>query len=277
LSQQQPFQIYAEPELEDSCLVVGWSEDVGRMGEGVIECLNRKLGGREFAELDLEAFFQLGGVAVQDNIARFPEVKFSCCPGKNVVTLKSSSPRSEWYRFMESVLDIARDYCHVKEIFSIGGMVYLGPHTTPRQLMAISNSAEMRDSLNEYDLIRDLDYETPPGQRPTLSSFLIWSAARRDIAAASLWIPVPFYLVGVEDPRAWQRGLDFLDERLGLEMDLSDIAEAAMRQNERIARLRVDSPEVDDYIHRLETGTVLSQDESESLFQQVNELLKQRE
>ncbi len=110
-----------------------------------------------------------------------------------------------------------------------------------------------------------------------MSSFLIWSAGRRNIAAASLWIPVPFYLVAAEDPRAWQRALNFLDERLGLEMDLRDVAEAAMRQNEKIAHLRFDYPEIDNYIQRLESGTALSQEESEHLFQSVNDFLKKQD
>jgi len=274
LSEKQIYEIFEKPELESSTLVVGWSEDAGRLGPGVVDYLNQKLGAKEFAEVELEDFFPLGGVSVQDDVARFPEIKFHYCPQKRLVTLKSNSPRSEWYRFMETVLDIAQNYCHASEIYTIGGMVYFGPHTTPRQLMTIVNSAEMRESMNQDDLIVDLDYETPPGQRPTLNSFLIWCAMRRGIAAASLWVPVPFYLVAGSDPRAWKKVLEFLDNRLSLEMDLRDVTEEAMRQNEKIAHLRSESPEVDGYIEKLETSIALTQEESEQLVKEVDDFLK---
>jgi len=277
LSEKHAFEIYGEPEIESSSLVVGWSEDAGKLGTRVADYLNKKLGGEEFGEIEPADFFPLWGVSVEDGVAQFPVSKFYWCREKHLVILKSSQPGSEWHRFLNSVLDVAEDYCHAKELYTIGGMVSLAAHTSPRELLAVANSPEMREILSQYDLARGFDYETAPGQRPTLSSFLLWVARRRKVAAASLWVPIPFYLVAAEDPRAWRKTVEFLDRRFGLGIDLGDLDEDVARQDEKIAQLRSRSSEVDTYIRRLESNLGLTEEENEKLVKEVEELFRRRD
>jgi hypothetical protein len=135
----------------------------------------------------------------------------------------------------------------------------------------------MKNELGQYDLARGMDYETPPGQRPTLSSFLLWVAKNRDIPGASLWVPVPFYLVATEDAAACRKVVDFFDKRLALGIDLSDLDEAVARQNEKLAQIRFGFPEVDSYIRNLESNVALSQEDSEKLAKEIEEYLKRIE
>ena len=277
MSKKHPFEIYRKPEFQSSSLVVGWSEDAGKLGTKVIDYLNKKLGGEEFGEIEPTDFFPLGGVSIEDDVAQFPESKFYCCQEKNLVIFKSNSPRSEWYKFLNSVLDVAEHYCHTKELYTIGGMVSLSAHTAPRQLLAITNSPEMKTALSQYDLARDMDYETPPGQRPTLSAYLLWAAKRRNIPGASLWVPIPFYLVSTEDPRAWRKAVQFFDDRFGLGIDFRDLDEEVARQNEKIAGLRDRFPELDDYVHRLESNLSLTEEEHGKLIKEIEEFLRKRD
>ena len=276
MSEKHPFAIYGEPGSGSSSLVVGWSQDAGSLGPRVIDYLVDKLGGKEFGEIEPEGFFPLGGVSVEDGIAQFPESKFYCCPEKNLVILRSDSPTSEWYRFLNLALDVSEHYCHAKELYTVGGMVYLGAHTTPRQLLAIANSPEMRGVLAQHDLASDIDYETPIGQRPTLNACLLWVAQKRNIPAANLWVPVPFYLMAAEDPKAWRKPIEFLDSRLGLEIDFGDLDEEVLRQNTKMAQLRSHSPEVDDCIQKLESNLMLTHEENERLVREVEEFLRRR-
>ena len=273
MSEKCPFKIYGEPEFQSSALVVGWSEDAGKLGTKVVHYLNRKLGGREFGEIEPEDFFHLGGVSIEDDIARFPESKFYRCQEKSLVIFKSKPPRSEWYKFLNSVLDVAEHYCHAKELYTIGGMVSLSPHTARRELLATVNSPEMKKALSRYDLSMDMDYETRRGQRPTLSSFLLWIAKGRKIAGASLWVPIPFYLVAVEDPQAWKKPLEFFNQRFGLGLNFGDIDEEIKRQNEKIAQLRIRSPEIDNYIGKLESNISLTEQENESLIKEIERFM----
>lgn len=275
--EKQPFRIYGKPELLSSSLVVGWSEDAGKLGPKVIGYLREKLGGKGFGEIEPPDFFPLGGVSVEEDVVQFPESKFYCCEGENLVLFLSNSPRSEWYRFLNSVLDVAEHYCQAKEVYTVGSIVSLSAHTVPRRLLGIASSLEMKKVLRQYDMAVDMDYETPPGQRPTLGSFLLWLANMRNIAAASIWVPVPFYLVSTDDPWAWRKVVEFLDNRLSLGIDFTDLDEKVARQDEKMAEVRNRFPELNEYIRRLEKNLGLTMEESEKLTRKIEELLKKRD
>jgi len=277
LDEMQAFKVYGKRELQDSSLIVGWSEDAANLGTRVIDYLNKKLGTEEFGEIEPMDFFPLGGVSVEDDIVQFPESKFYCSYEKNLVIFKSNAPRAEWHKFLNSVLAVAERYCHVKELYTIGGMVSLSAHTSPRALLPVSNLPRMKTVFSQYDLVTGMDYETPPGQRPTLSSFLLWAARNRDIPAASLWVPMPFYLVAAEDAAACRKVVDFFNKRLSLGIDLTDLDDAVARQNEKLAEIRSSFPEVDSIIRNLESNIALSQEDSEKLAKDIEEYLKRIE
>jgi proteasome assembly chaperone (PAC2) family protein len=277
LDDKRPFEIYEEPQFQSSSLVVGWTEDSGKLGSEVISYLHKKLWADEFAEIEPADFFPLDGVSIIDDVAHISESKFYYCQEMNLVFFPSSPPRAEWYRFLNSVLDVAEQYCHVKELYTVGGIVSLEPHTAPRELLAVANSPEMKKALSRYDLSLDMNYQTPPGQRPTLSSYLLWMAKKRSIPGASLWVPIPFYLMAVEDPQAWKEPLKFFDQRFALGLDFTDLDEEIERQNEQLAQLRACSPEIDSYIRRLEIKLSLTEEENEKLVKEVEEFLRKRD
>jgi proteasome assembly chaperone (PAC2) family protein len=277
LSGERSSKSYREAGFQSSSLVVGWSSDAGKLGPKVTDYLNRKLDAQKLAEIEPTDFFPLGGVSVEDDVAQFPESKFYRCEERNLVIFKGDPPRAEWYEFLNSVLDIAEHCCHVKELYTIGGMVSFGAHTAPRELLAVANSPEVKKILSRFDIVTDMDYETSPGQRPTISSFLLWVAKRRNIAGASLWVPIPFYLIAVEDPEAWRRPLEFFDTRFGLGIDFTELDEDISRQREKIAQARIHSPEIDDCIRKLESNISLTREESEKLVVEIEEFLTKRE
>ncbi len=255
--------------------MLGWTEDAGDLGRKVTDYLNLKLKGQEFAEIEPETFFPMGGVAVKDNVARFPESKFYACPDRELVVFQTDSPSADWYRFLNSVLDVAGRHCQVRELYVFGAMISFSAHTTPRQLLGIVNSVEMKETLSRYDLNSDMDYQTQPGERPTLNSFLLWLARDRNIPAASLWVPIPFYLAATEDAQAQRRVLSFLDERLGLEIDFYDLDQEVRIQNEQLAQARSRFPQIDDYINRLESNLMLSEQENGELVKKIEDFLRE--
>jgi len=268
------FKILQEIQFQSPSLVIGWKRDTSKLGSKVIDYLNKKLGGNEFCEIELNRFFSFGGVAVEDNVIQYPESKFYACEKSNLLIFKADPPQYEWYKFLSSVIDVAEHYAKVKEIYTIGGMVGLTAHTQPREMFAVFNSIEMKNSLSSYNLGKKVDYQTPYGQRPTLSSFLLWVAKRRNIPAVNLWIPIPFYLVAVEDAKAQKIALEFFDRRFNLGIDLRELDEEIRRQNEKIAQVRICSSEVDGYINKLENNQDLSEEENEKLIKEMEEVFK---
>jgi proteasome assembly chaperone (PAC2) family protein len=275
LSQGYPIKIYKEPDLRRASLVLGWSEDMGNLGRKVTDYLNWKLRGEEFAEIEPEDFFSLGGVAIESNLARFPESKSYACQEHELVVFQSDPPGAEWYKFLNSVLDVAEHHCQVKELYTIGAMVSFSAHTTPRELLAVVNSAEMKEVLSQYALNRDLDYQTPPGERPTLNSFLLWIAKGRNIPGVSLWVPIPFYLAAMEDAQAQKKVLSFLNERLDLKIDFGDLDQEIREQNEQLAQARSRFSQIDEYINRLESNLMLSEEENGELIKKIEDFLRE--
>lgn len=257
-------------------LIVAWMPDAGKVGGGVAQYLVQQLGGFVFAEVEPIGFFPLDGVVVQDDVAQFPETKFYFCPQKNLLITKSSLPRAEWYTFLTTVLDFVGRICRVKEMYILGGMASASAHTTPRALLTVANSSQTKKIVEPYDVVSDMEYETPEGQRPTLNAFLLWIAQQRGIPAVNLWVQVPFYLVAREDPQAWKKILLFLNQRLELGIDLTELDNRIMKQNQKIARARTEYRDLDHYLSRLESNLGLSTSETESLIHKMEELLEQQ-
>ena len=277
MTANRPFTVHGKPEMETSSLIVGWTQDAGALAPSVIDYLNAKLGAWEFGEIEPADFFPLGGVEVEGDVAQFPESRFYCSPEYRLVIFRSDPPVSEWHRFLSSILDVAEHYCHVTELYTVGAMVYMGAHTTPRQMVGVANSPEMQEILSRYDLTGRFNFETPPGQRPTMSSYLLWLARQRGIAGASLWVTVPYYLVSADDAQSWKLIARFLDRRFDLGIGFEDLDEMVMSENARLGQLRARSPEIDQYITRLESNLALSDEESEKLVKEVQEFLSEEE
>jgi len=267
---------YSHPRLQSCSLLICWHEDAGHLGPRVVDYINDKLSSSLFCEIKPDGFFHLAGVAVENDIAVFPESRFHICSEKNLVIFQSASPGAEWYKFINLLLDIVSTVGAVQEIYTVGGMVTLAAHTSKRALIATSNSVRMKNILSNYGVTQNLEYETPPGQRPTMSSYLLWIANRRNIPGASLWIPIPFYLLSVGDPRAQRAALDFLNKKFLLNMNLSDLDEEIHQQNLQIANVANQYPDLDELLHKLETNASLSEEENNRIIQIVNSNIRDR-
>ena len=270
-----PIRTWGRPQMRNSRLIVGWTMDASGLGGAVTAYLRDELNAEPFAEIEPVDFFELSGVTIINDVVQFPEARFYACPEKNLVIFRSTPPDHGWYRFLNLVLDVARDQCNVKEAYTVGSMIAFGPHTAPRQYFGSVNSPKLKKDLSPLGVTGDTDFETPPGSKPTLSSFFLWIAKRRRIRGATLWVPVPFYLVSSPDPAAQLTMLDLLDRRLELDLDTTALAATAAAQDEKIARIRAGDPAVDGAISKLEGGQRLAEGEGEKLSRVVQKRLRE--
>lgn len=273
MNPEQVFKVYESPRLKKPSLIAAWIEDAGKLGPQVIDFLVQKLDCREFGEILPEGFFPMSGVTVEDDVTQFPMSKFFVSDEHNLIIFLSNTPRTDWYRFLNTVLDITHNECGVKEIYALGAMVSSAAHTMPRLILSVVNSPQMKDILNPYGIISDMEYETPPGQKPTINSYLVWLAWKRGLPGASLWIPVSYYLIPAEDPRACKRYVDFFDRRFNLGIDTQELDDRMAEQNAKIARLFKENPAVEGFVRRLEINQPLEPEESERLAREMGEYL----
>jgi len=263
------FKFSAQPEFENPSLIVGWNKDAGKLSSKVIEYLNRKMKSKSFCEIEPTTFFSLGGVAVENNIARFPESKFYYSERSDLVIFDGSEPQFERYRFLNAILDVAKHHCKVKELLTISGTVSPIAHTSSRRILAVFNQQGFQEKLRSYGL-EDMNWQGPPA----ISSYLLWVAERRGVPAVSLWLEIPFYLAASEDFQAIKLTLSFLDERFNLELDLTELDEKISNQNKKITQLREEDSEINKFIGMLESELSLSEVEQMELTTKVNELLE---
>ena len=271
----EPLKYLSKPKFRNPALAVCWEADAGQMGEGVVKYLKEELGGEAFCEIDPVEFFPLSGVAIESDVVLFPESTFYAVPDRDLIVFFSALPRYEWFHFLNLIIDVAQE-CRAREIYTIGGMITLGPHTAPRDFWATFSSPQIKKSLAGYELSRELDFETPPGGRPTLNSFLLWAAKQRNLQGANLWVPVPFYMVGVSDLKAHKKILEFMDNRLDLGLNLAPIDSRIARQDERIAQLQREQPEIERIVAKLEGNIRLAEDEHEKLSKEVEDWLRKQ-
>lgn len=260
--------IYHEPHPTCSTLIVGWKGDAGEVGSRTIDYLVEKTAAKEWGKMELWPFFPLDGVSVEDDVARFPDSRFYSSEARGLLFFKSDPPRTEWRLFLDTLLGTAKK-SGVADVYSMGGILAALTHEQERKITAVTNSSKLRQTLVGHGANGDLDYETPPEQRPTLNSYLLWTAKQKRMRAANLWIPVPFYLAGAGDPRACRGIVQCLNERLGLGLDLSDLDGEIEKQDQTIAGLKERAPDVGDYMRRIDAGTGLTADEIEKLAEEV--------
>lgn len=264
----------SKPKLESAVMVVAWNEDASKLGISTTDLLIRNLNCIATGEIPPEMFFPMAGVNVDNDVAQFPESKFFVNEEHNLVVFSSNIPRNEWYKFLETLLDAAVREFHVREIYTLGAMVSGAAHTMPRLLVSIVNSKEMKSELEPYNVNGETDYESQPGQKPTLSAYLAWLSKERGVQAANLWVPVPFYLVPVDDPRSCKRLVYFLNSKFDLGIDFTDLDADIAEQNKKIQELFDRSPDVEKLVRKLEIGEGLAQEESERLAREMADHLK---
>lgn len=264
---------WRQPALKDPCLIVTWHEDAAGIGPSVAKFLVKALGGEKVGGIEPLGFFPMSEVEIRNNIIQFPVAEFYACPASNLIILKSFAPRYEWHRYLNVVLDAAQK-CGAGELYIVGGMVSLTAHTKRRQIIAITNGPEIKERLSGYGLVTGMDFRTPPGGRPTLSSFLLWTARQRGVSGANIWVETPLYLVGAQDAAAVRVGVEFLRRRLNLSVDLKELEDREQDQENRISAARGANPEIDGCITKLENGEPLDNEEGAALTRAMLELFR---
>ena len=265
-----------QPKLRKPTLVIGWESDTARLGEKVTDYLIKNLDAQPFCDIDPVEFFPLGGVTIENDIVQFPQSTFYASREHNLIIFRSAIPRYEWHKFLNLIVDVAQEYCHVKEMYAVGGMITLAAHTVPRESWATFSSPQIKKTLSSYQLSREMDFETPPGSRPTLNSYLLWIAKNRDIPAVNLWVPVPFYLMAMMTPIHTRKPLSSSIIRLDLNLDYAAIDTSIKQQNEKLDACGNPRKKSTDISENWKAISALSEEEHENLVKGIDEYLRKR-
>jgi len=264
------FRFTAEYRFEKPLLIAGWTKDSGALSPRTIDYLNRRIKGQSFCAIDPSGFFSLAGVAIENNVAQFPERGFYYSHEKNLVLFKADEPQFQRYQFLSAILDVAEHYCKAERLYTVNGVISSIAHTSRRHIFAVFNQPGVQKDLRGHGLV-NMTWQGPPH----LSTYLLWLAKRRNIAGTSLWVEVPFYLAGWEDLQSLKTTLSFFSKRIALDIDLENLNQQIDNQNQLLAQLRENDQEINQYISGLESGLSLSEEEQMQLIKGVSEFFKE--
>jgi len=267
---REMFHLTARPQVERPSLILGWTKDIGAVSRGVVDFLAEAPGSRSFGHIVPVHFFPVGGVTVRADVARFPQSRLFCNERNNTVILRSDEPQSHKYEFLNRVLDLAEHYNGAEALYTIDGIASMIPHTATRRVFLVSNDPLLQRELRRF-VPAGLAWQGPPHT----STYLLWLAKNRRLPGVSLWVEVPFYLADSEDAQAIATGASLLSRIFGWDYDLRDLDQRAAEQDETLAQLREEDPEIDTRIRLLEQGESLEQQERQELLDAVQGALRE--
>ncbi len=252
-------------------MIVGWAKDIGAVSRGVVDFLAEAPGARRFGEIKPVGFFPIGGVTIEGDVAHFAQSRLTSNEQNNLVILRSDEPQAHKYEFLNAVLDLAEDYNGAEALYTINGIGSMIPHTATRRVFMVSNDPVLQRELRRF-VPAGLAWQGPPH----ISTYLLWLAKDRHLPGVGFWVEVPFYLAESEDFQAIRTAVALLAGIFGWDYDLDDLDRRVAEQDETLAQLREEDPEIDAKIRILEQGETLDRDDQRELVEAVQGALKEQ-
>jgi proteasome assembly chaperone (PAC2) family protein len=225
----------AEPQkLKDPWLVAVWP-GMGNVAVGAGSYLIQQLGAQLVGEFAARELFDVQNVEVKHGIARSGHMPRNLVflwedPAERhdlLIFLAEAQPSHGGYAFCHRLLEYAQDR-GVKRFITFAAMAtQLHPTGTPR-VFAVATERPGLDELKNHD-VEVLE----EGQISGLNGVLLAAGAERDLAGACLLGELPFFAVGVPNPKASRAVLGIFSELSGIDLDLDPLLEES-ESSERV-------------------------------------------
>src|ERR671932_1185308 len=253
---ESELRVESRPELTRPVLVAafrGWN-DGAQAASLAAGYLARLWGADRFADVDPEGFFDFQAtrphVSLVEGITRqidWPETAFYHAHprrlSRDVVLLLGIEPNVRWRTFTELVVG----YAHalgVELVVTLGALLADVPHTRPSPVTGSASNPELVQELG----LSTSRYEGPTG----IVGVLHDSCNRAGIPSASLWAAVPHYVSLTPSPRAAAALCDRLAALLAIEIETSELNQAAEAYEEQVSQAGAADEETAAYVEELE-------------------------
>ncbi|MFP4144778.1 MAG: PAC2 family protein [Phycisphaeraceae bacterium] len=226
-------------ELENPWLVAVWP-GMGNVSLAAGNYLARKLGARLIGELPAKELFDVEHIDVKDGIAspsRMPRNLFFAwknpAGGQDIVFfIGEAQPSTRGYEFCQRLLDYAEDL-GVQRVFTFAAMAtQLHPSDAPR-VFGVATRPDLLGELSQQPNVEVLR----EGQISGLNGVLPGAAAERGMEGLCLLGELPFFAVGVPNPRASQAVLEVFATMAGIDVDVTELAEQAKAVEQHLLQL----------------------------------------
>jgi proteasome assembly chaperone (PAC2) family protein len=248
--------IHERPTLERPVLIAafrGWN-DGGQGASLASGYLARLWDADRIADVDPEEFFDFQTtrphVKLVDGLTRhidWPETTFYHGRPKgfdrDIVLLLGVEPNLRWQAFTRLIVDFASDL-GVELVVSLGSLLADVPHTRPCPVTGSASDPELVERLG----LQASRYEGPTGIVGVLHDL----CRREGLPSVSLWAAVPHYVSLTPSPRAALALCERLGSLLNLDIDVTELTEAAEGYVDQVSRAVATDADTQAYVDDLE-------------------------
>jgi predicted ATP-grasp superfamily ATP-dependent carboligase len=283
---ESELRVTARPELTRPVLVAafrGWN-DGAQAASLAAGYLARLWDADRFADIDPEGFFDFQAtrphVSLVDGVTRqidWPETAFYHAHprrlDRDVVLLLGIEPNVRWRTFTDLVVGHVQEL-GVELVVTLGALLADVPHTRP---------SPVTGSASNPELVRELGLSTSRYEGPTGIVGVLHDACNNaGIPSASLWAAVPHYVSLTPSPRAAAALCDRLAGLMGIEIDTTELRQAAESYEEQVSQAVAADEETAAYVDELERRADTIEDEADlpsgdALAAELTRYLRERE
>ena len=232
----------ARPRLNSPNMLAAWP-GVGNVAMIVATYLKEKLNFKELGEVEAPYFFDPIGVVVKDSVVeapQFPQSKFYYWKNKGegsdiILFIGEDQPASKGYEMANCVLDLGLRF-QVKRVYTCAAALTRIHHTEPPRVWGVATSQQVAGDLEEYHLVQRGNL-----QISGLNGLLLGVAKERDTEGVCLLGEVPMYATRIQNPMAALAVLNVLAKVLGIEIDMTELAQLASETKERMKQVAAEA------------------------------------
>ncbi len=269
-----------EPTLKKPVMVVGWA-DAGFVGMKAVSYLRTKLGAVSLGEIEPERFFSVPDSVIKNGVLEtleYPGNQFWYWRrkklGSDLILFAGYPPAVGHHKLASLIIDVA-DQFGVNRVYTVGAIQATVAHTEVPKVLTVVNYANLKKLFAKYDVDSTTNYQGPT----SMNGLILGVAKSHGLEGISLWGQVPHYIGEVPAPGITLAVLRILCKMLRLSIDFGELeveADLAKKEVDKlIDSVRKESPDFDQYLKRLETGT-LTKDEGDKFFREIDDFLKRQ-
>jgi predicted ATP-grasp superfamily ATP-dependent carboligase len=248
------------------CAFQGWN-DAGDSASTAVAFMATALGGRRFARIDSEQFYdyQANRPAVSYTETGEREIEWPTVEvfevrapraTRDLVLVQGVEPSLRWRSFSAHLVDLA-EALGVQVVVSLGALLGDVPHTLPVSMVGYASDPSLIERLG----MKTSTYEGPTG----IVGVLHGACVKAGLPSASIWAGVPHYVAAAASPKAALALVRRVEGLVGVAVDVTEL-EAASADYERQVGIAVQSdPDVAAFVERLEAAAEEEDENPEDL------------
>jgi proteasome assembly chaperone (PAC2) family protein len=232
----------------------GWNDAAAAASNAVVY-VGERLGARRVASIDPEAFYDfqatrpLVDLTSEEKLSTivWPEVEVLVARvpdgQQDVVLVAGAEPSMRWRTFCSLLLDVAREL-GVRRVVTLGSLLADVVHSHPVRITGMAS---------DPGFIADMGFRRPSYAGPTgIVGVLHNAASEAGFETVSMWAPVSHYAAGLTNAKGSLALVRALDNVAGIQLDVSELEEAATTFESQVARAVEAEPRLRALVEQLE-------------------------